>query len=56
MAGAGVSELAAGAALAIELSATIEEVAATIHPHPTMSEAIAEAAHGALGHPLHVRR
>jgi len=54
--GSGVSELASGLALAIEMAATVEDVAATIHPHPTMSEAIAEAAHGLLGHPLHVHR
>jgi len=55
-AGAGVSELASGLALAIEMAATVEDIAATIHPHPTMSEAIAESAHGLLGHPLHVHR
>ena len=54
--GSGVSELASGLALAIEMAATVEDVAATIHPHPTMSEAIAESAHGLLGHPLHVHR
>jgi dihydrolipoamide dehydrogenase len=53
--GAHVSELAGEAALAVELAATLDDVAATIHPHPTMSEAVAEAAQGALGHPLHVR-
>jgi dihydrolipoamide dehydrogenase len=53
--GAHVSELAGEAALAVELAATVDDVAATIHPHPTMSEALAEAAQGALGHPLHVR-
>jgi dihydrolipoamide dehydrogenase len=52
--GAHVSELAGEAALAIELAATVEDVAATIHPHPTLSEALAEAAQGVLGHPLHV--
>ena len=56
MAGVGVSELAAGAALAIEMSATLDDYAGTIHPHPTMSEALLEAAHGALGAPLHVLR
>lgn len=56
LAGAGVSELAGEMALAIEMSATIEDLAGTIHPHPTMSEAIAEAAHGLSGRPLHVRR
>ena len=56
MAGAGVSELAGEAALAVELGATVEDLAATIHPHPTMSEAIAEAAMGLAGRPLHVSR
>ena len=54
MAGAGVSELATAAALAIEVGVTVEELAATIHPHPTMSEAMAEAAHGLMGLPLHI--
>jgi len=56
MVGAGVAELAAEAALAVELAATVEDVALTIAPHPTLSEALAEAAMGALGRPLHVRR
>jgi dihydrolipoamide dehydrogenase len=54
MVGAHVSELAGEAALAIEMAATVEDLAGTIHPHPTLSEALAEAAHGALGMPLHV--
>jgi dihydrolipoamide dehydrogenase len=56
MVGAGVAELAAEAALAIEMGATAEDLALTIAPHPTLSEALAEAAMGALGRPLHVRR
>jgi dihydrolipoamide dehydrogenase len=56
MAGHGVSELIAEAALAIEMAATVTDVADTIHPHPTMSEAVMEAAHGLEGRPLHVRR
>jgi dihydrolipoamide dehydrogenase len=56
MVGAGVAELAAEAALAVEMGATVEDLALTIAPHPTLSEALAEAAMGALGHPLHVRR
>jgi dihydrolipoamide dehydrogenase len=56
MVGAGVAELAAEAALAIEMAATVEDVALTIAPHPTLSEALAEAAMGAGGRPLHVRR
>ena len=56
MVGAGVAELAAEAALALEMGATAEDLALTIAPHPTLSEALAEAAMGALGRPLHVRR
>jgi dihydrolipoamide dehydrogenase len=56
MVGAGVAELAAEAALAIEMGATAEDLALTIAPHPTLSETLAEAAMGALGRPLHVRR
>jgi len=56
MVGAGVAELAAEAALAVEMGATVEDLALTIAPHPTLSEALAEAAMGALGRPLHVRR
>jgi dihydrolipoamide dehydrogenase len=51
-----VGELAGEAALAIELAATVEDLAGTIHAHPTVAEALAEAAHGATGRPLHVRR
>lgn len=56
LAGRGISELMAEVTLAIEMGATLTDVAATIHPHPTMSEAIAEAAFGLAGRPLHVRR
>lgn len=41
------------AALAIEMGATLEDIADTIHPHPTFSEPIQEAAEAALGRPLH---
>ncbi|MEL6983153.1 MAG: FAD-dependent oxidoreductase, partial [Actinomycetota bacterium] len=54
LAGPHVSELIGEAALAIEMAATVEELAATVHPHPTMSEGLLEAAHGTLGLPLHV--
>jgi dihydrolipoamide dehydrogenase len=54
MVGAHVSELAGEAAFAVEMAATLEDLAGTIHPHPTMSEGLAEAAHGALDRPLHV--
>lgn len=55
LAGKGVSETVAQLALAIEMAATVTDVAATIHPHPTMSEAVMEAAFGLQGRPLHVR-
>jgi dihydrolipoamide dehydrogenase len=48
MAGPGVSELAAEAALAVEMAATVEDLALTIHPHPTLSESLAEAARAAV--------
>jgi dihydrolipoamide dehydrogenase len=46
----------AGGALAIELMAAPGDVAATIHPHPTLSEGLSEAAELMLGRPLHVAR
>jgi dihydrolipoamide dehydrogenase len=48
------SELIGAGALAIELLASPGDVAATIHPHPTLSESLHEAAALALGHPVHV--
>lgn len=47
------SELVAELALAIELGATLEDVAATIHVHPTLSEAVHEAVKGARGQSIH---
>ena len=52
--GIGVSELAAGFTQSIELGAQLEDVARTIHAHPTLGEAVQEAALRALGHALHV--
>jgi dihydrolipoamide dehydrogenase len=54
MVGAFVSELAGEAALAIEMMASPEDLAGTIHPHPTISEGLREAAAAAVGRPLHV--
>ncbi len=54
MAGPHVSELAGEATLAIEMMASPEDLAATIHPHPTISEGIREAAALLVGRPLHV--
>ncbi|TYL39426.1 dihydrolipoyl dehydrogenase [Natronococcus pandeyae] len=47
------SELVAELGLAIELGATLEDVASTVHTHPTLSEAVMEAAENALGHAIH---
>jgi dihydrolipoamide dehydrogenase len=47
------SELVAEVTLAIEMGATVEELAATVHVHPTLSEAVHEAAMGSLGHSIH---
>ena len=52
--GQGVSELSAAFALAIEMGARLEDIAGTIHAHPTQSEAFQEAALKALGHALHI--
>jgi dihydrolipoamide dehydrogenase len=51
--GTGVSELSAAFALAIEMGARLEDIAGTIHVHPTESEAFPEAALKALGRALH---
>lgn len=48
------SDLIAEMALALEMGATLEDVAATIHAHPTYAEAWHEAALLGLGAPLHV--
>ncbi len=52
--GPGVSELSAAFGLALEMGARLEDVAATIHAHPTLSESVQEAALRALGHALHI--
>ena len=48
------SELIAEATLALEMGASLEDLFVTIHPHPTMSEAIMEAAEVAAGSAVHV--
>jgi dihydrolipoamide dehydrogenase len=47
------TELIAEAALAIKLECTVEELAETIHAHPTLSETIMEASFDLLGEPIH---
>ena len=48
MVGPGAGELAAEAALAVEDALTVEDVALTIHAHPTLSEGLMEAAESLL--------
>ena len=48
------SNLISEAALAIEMGATLEDLALTIHPHPTLGETMMEAAEAALGHAIHI--
>jgi dihydrolipoamide dehydrogenase len=48
------TELVAEAVLALRLECTVEELIRTIHAHPTMSEAVGEAAHAAHGAAIHV--
>ncbi|AXV16062.1 dihydrolipoyl dehydrogenase [Neorhizobium sp. SOG26] len=52
--GAGVSELSAAFGLALEMGSRLEDIAGTIHAHPSQSEGLAEAAMKALGHALHI--
>jgi len=51
--GQGVSELSAAFGLALEMGARLEDIAGTIHAHPTQGEAFQEAALKALGAALH---
>ena len=52
--GKGVSELSAAFCHSIEMGARLEDVAGIIHAHPTLGEAVQEAALRALGHALHI--
>jgi dihydrolipoamide dehydrogenase len=54
--GTGAAELIAEGALAIEMGATVEDLSLTVHPHPTLSEQLVEAAHLATGMPFNVPR
>ena len=52
--GRSVSELSAAFSQSIEMGARLEDVAGTIHAHPTLGEAVQEAAMRALGQALHI--
>ena len=53
MIGAIATELVAETVLAIQLECTAEELALAVHPHPTISEALMEAAHAAHDGAIH---
>jgi dihydrolipoamide dehydrogenase len=52
--GAGAGELIAEGVHAIEMRATVKDLALTVHPHPTLSETLMEAAEAFYGHATHV--
>jgi dihydrolipoamide dehydrogenase len=51
--GHGAGELIAEGTLALEMGATAEDIALTVHPHPTLSETLMEAAEAFYGHATH---
>jgi dihydrolipoamide dehydrogenase len=53
IAGVEASNMISELALAIEMGATIEDIALTIHPHPTLGEITMDTAELAMGHPIH---
>jgi dihydrolipoamide dehydrogenase len=52
--GNGASDLISEGSLAIEMGAVIDDLRLTIHPHPTLSEGVMEAAAAALGEAVHI--
>lgn len=54
MVGPGAGDMVSEAALAIEMGATLEDIALTQHAHPTLAEAIMEAAEVAHGSAVHI--
>ena len=52
--GADIAELSATFSLALEMGARLEDIAATIHAHPTLSEGLQDAAFKALGRAIHI--
>jgi dihydrolipoamide dehydrogenase len=51
--GAGAGELIAEGVLAIEMGATVQDLALSVHPHPTLSETLMECAEAFFGHATH---
>ena len=51
--GHGAGELIAEGVVAVEMGATAKDLALSVHPHPTLSETLMEAAEMFYGHPTH---
>jgi dihydrolipoamide dehydrogenase len=54
MVGGHVTELVAGPTGMISLESRVEDMGKTVYPHPTLSEAMMEAAHALCGHAIHI--
>ncbi len=54
--GKDASALIGEAAVAVEQRLRLEDIAGVIHPHPTLTEALSEAAEVGLGHPIHISK
>ena len=54
MVGPHVTEMIGGAAMALKMGATVEQLASTVFPHPTVSEAMMEGLHALAGHAIHI--
>jgi len=52
--GPGAGELIAEGVLALEMGAVVKDLSMSIHPHPTLSETIMEAAESYFGHATHI--
>lgn len=50
------TDMIAEAVATLELEGTVHDLARTVHPHPTLSEIVMEAAHGAVDKPIHIFR
>lgn len=48
------TDMIAEAVAVLELEGTVHDLARTVHPHPTLSEIVMEAAHGAVDQPIHI--
>ena len=55
MVGADASNLIGEGVLALELAARVEDIALSMHPHPTLNEGWMEAAEAVLGHAIHIK-